>query len=140
MSDLIKRIEAAEGPSKEIDRRIAKSRGWHRVEPRFLRNNRGGWIAPEDFIGVMSDGSPILDSMHGTTIHGEVPAFTSSIDAAMTLVPDGAIWTIEADAAWVRVPRAGGVDEFQAHFLTSGGRLTALALCAAAMKAKEAKQ
>ena len=94
-TELIAALEAAEGPSRELDRKIAAIAGWHRVEPRFTRNHKhGAWIAPEDFIGVMSDGSPILDSLHGTTLHREVPPYTSSIDAALTLVPDGWGWEL----------------------------------------------
>ncbi len=89
---LVERLEAGSGPSREADRAIARLLGWHRVEPRFARNKHGAWISPEDFIGTYSDGSPKLDSLHGTTMHREVPGFTASLDAAVsiwgTAVPD----------------------------------------------------
>lgn len=84
-SDLITRIESAERGSRELDREIARLFGWHRVEPRFARNKHGAWIAPEDFIGLHSDGSPILDSLHGTDLHREPPSFSVSLDAALAL-------------------------------------------------------
>jgi hypothetical protein len=31
--------------------------GWFRVEPRHTHNRKGGWIAPEDFMGVARDGT-----------------------------------------------------------------------------------
>lgn len=83
--ELIAGLKKATGPSKEIDRRIAAVMGWQRITPSQMRKKYGGWIAPEDYIGRMSDGSPICDSLHGTTIHRDVPDYTASIDAAMTL-------------------------------------------------------
>lgn len=85
-SDIISRLEKATGPYRELNRQIAKHFGWFRVEPRFSRNKNGGWIAPEDFTGTYADGSPILDGLHGTTIHGDVPNFTASLDATIALV------------------------------------------------------
>ena len=89
---LADRVEAADGPERELDRAVARFVGWHRVEPRFTRNKHGAWIAPGDFLGTYSGGSPILDSLHGTDMHREVPPFTASLDAAMTLVPEGWDW------------------------------------------------
>lgn len=85
---IIKKLEKAEGPSKALNREIARAVGWHRVEPRHAGNKNGGWIAPEDFNGCYSDGAPIYDGMHGTTIAADVPNFTGSLDAAMALAPD----------------------------------------------------
>jgi hypothetical protein len=81
---LVARIEAGE-TGRELDRAVARAVGWHRVEPRHTRVKNGGWIAPEDFRGVMSSGAPILDSLHGTDIHRDVPSFTTSIDAQAAL-------------------------------------------------------
>lgn len=85
LSALIARLEAAEVGSRELDGAVARLFGWHRVEPRFSRNKHGGWIAPEDFIGLYSDGSPKLDGLHGTTIHRNPPRLTQSLDAALAL-------------------------------------------------------
>lgn len=82
---LITALENAKGPDRALDGHIAKQFGWHRVEPRFTRNRKGGWIAPQDFIGLSSDGSPILDSLHGTDIHRDPPPLTRSLDAAVAL-------------------------------------------------------
>lgn len=79
-------VEALRAPSKATDRKIALHFGWHRVEPRHTRTKHGGWIAPQDWIGTLSDGSPILDSLHGTEIHRDPPVYTASIDAALALM------------------------------------------------------
>lgn len=84
-TDLIRGLEEAEAGSASLDREIARAFGWHRVEPRHARNKHGGWIAPEDFMGVYSDGSPVLDSLRGTSIWRDPPTFTTSLDAALAL-------------------------------------------------------
>lgn len=141
--DLAARVEAAAGPDRELDRDIARLIGWHRVEPRFTRGKHGAWIAPEDFSGVMSDGSPILDSLHGTVMHRDVPAFTTSPDSALSLVPKG---------LGVSVSRHGKHgDDCEAHVGKSDsdargnfmmdtkhgeGKTMALAVCIAALRAR----
>jgi hypothetical protein len=87
LEDLAGQVEAAIGSGKELDRMVARSIGWHRVEPRHSTMSRGAWIAPEDFCGVMGSGAPILDSLHGTTMHRDPPPFTASLDAALSLFP-----------------------------------------------------
>ena len=115
LSSLIERLEKAEGASRELDVAVAEASGWQR------RESAHGvyWIAP----------------------HGEfdvVPPYTSSIDAALTFVPEGSQWTIEADTAWVRQLSATDVDEFQGGFFCRGGTCTAIAICIAALRAQAA--
>lgn len=86
---LLHRLAQAKGPDRELAREVARLVGWHRVEPRHTSNRKGGWIAPEDWNGTMSDGSPILDGTHGTTIHRDVPDYTASLDAVLRLLPEG---------------------------------------------------
>lgn len=137
---LIARLREATGASKEFDRAIAKQYGWHRVEPRHSRQRSGAWIAPEDFIGVMSDGSPILDSLHGTTMHRDVPDYTASIDAALTLVPDN-VWLEIKTAGVTPGPneRLYPVVEYGANDAdhTVQARTIPLALCIAALLARQ---
>ena len=139
---LSERIEAAEAGSRELDREIAKSQGWHRVEPRFTKNKHGAWIAPEDFTGVYSDGSPILDSLHGTTMHRDVPIFTTSLDAAMSLVPEGWQVTIDCMPEMREPPSCEvecwsiGKDHRDTMRRIGRAATPALALCAAALKAR----
>lgn len=134
--ELITALEAADGPSRRLDAEIAKDAGWHRVEPRHAKRSGGAWIAPEDFLGVTSNGAPILDSLHGTDMHKDVPRYTSSIDAALTLVPTGAFW---------RVGRYIVPDDEPGHAYSArvdGPRYydhkhPAIAICIAALRATE---
>lgn len=114
MTDLIARLEAASGPDCALDADIALTQGWSE----FPGDN---WIGPNAEICV--------------------PAFTSSIDAALTLAPEG------ANAYGFEVDPALGVDAFfsrnnvaSGHWFVSanGAPTPALAICIAALKAREA--
>ena len=117
---LAERVEAARVSDRTgLRNEVALATGWHRVEPRFTKSKHGAWIKPCDFIGVHSDGSPKLDSLHGTDMHREPPNFLESLDAAMSLVPSEAYWRLGHDGdgadpaeykADVIVPKLGGVD------------------------------
>lgn len=60
MTPLIKRLEALTGPSREVDAEIAKAIGW----VKYIT-----WTSPNG------------------RIYADCPNFTNSLDAAMTLVP-----------------------------------------------------
>lgn len=141
LEELAAALQKADRPSKELDRHVGKAFGWHRVEPRHTRSKHGGWISPDDWIGSTGDGAPILDSLHGTTIHRDVPNYTSSIDAAVALmnaVLPGAEYEISTlyGPASVSLPLNSDsrvtVDRADGH--------VALALCAAIVAAKIAEQ
>lgn len=86
-SALLTRLQQATAPSRELDRLIMCGiGGWHRITPSQARNKHGAFIAPEDWIGRHGDGSPILDGLHGTTMHREVPNVTGSLDACKSLL------------------------------------------------------
>ena len=90
---LAERVEAARVSDRTgLRNEVALATGWHRVEPRFTKSKHGAWIKPCDFIGVHSDGSPKLDSLHGTDMYREPTNFLESLDAAMSLVPSG--WSV----------------------------------------------
>ena len=142
---LIERLEAATVGSRELDGVLARHFGWHRVEPRHTRSKGGGWIAPEDFMGVNSDGSPRLDGLHGTEIHRDPPRLSQSLDAALALaerVLPGWVWEIRLDAdggsvqgapVWwfegLAAPDEGGV--------SADAKTAPLALCIAILNATE---
>jgi hypothetical protein len=134
IADLIERLEKATEGSKELDRLVARHAGWHRVEPKHARSKRGAWISPDDFMGVYSTGAPILDGLHGTTLWADPPAFSSSIDSALTLVPEGFQWQLRS------VPTEEGFD-YSAQVdwrpnLHQQAATPAIALCIAALKAR----
>lgn len=140
VDELIRMVGLAVGRDKMIDRHIAKAIGWHRVEPRHARTKAGAWIAPEDWIGEMSNGAPILDSLRGTTMHRDVPDFTSSMDAAATLIPEGLYWlagygrTKEAEPlGGAQIYRPG---DFDTPVAEGEGRTAAIAICIASLRAR----
>lgn len=146
LREAIRRLEAGE-TGREVDGAVARAVGWHRVEPRFrVGGRRGGWIAPADFRGVHSDGAPILDSLHGTDIHRDPPRYTTSIDAAVTLVPEGWGWNLRdalliGPLAWCEVwkRRPGptpGVIKSSEHRSVAEAPTPAAALALAALRAR----
>lgn len=123
MGDLLSlaaRVEKLTGPSKEVDRAVARVVGWFRVEPRHSRNRYGGWIAPDDFIGAYRDGSPMLDGLHGTTIWRDPPSWTASVDAVLAL--------IERDLPGTRLMMSAG-DDFSSAMITAGWGARKRILC-----------
>ena len=107
MSDLIARLEAATGPDRELDRAIAKA------------------------LGVMP-----LYQMRGQ-IGSSWPDFTDSIDAALTLVPEGWRWH---SYYWPRKdePKIMSLVTSEPHVGIAHGKAAtpALAICIAALKAR----
>jgi hypothetical protein len=120
--DLIARIEAATGPDRELDDAIADAiyTGKHRCCIKGLSDEAGGmWMF------TYPNGSI-----------GSSLRFTGSIDAALTLVPEGHQWSLAECAMPGRYyaelgPRKASVWSFDAQAATP-----ALALCAAALKAR----
>lgn len=151
LAELAARVEAIDGRNNGGDMtlltsEIARALGWVRVSPSEARNKSGHWVAPED----CRDGKPVYDSLHGTDIHRAPPPWLWSIDAALTLVPEGLEWELYAYHA-ARDPRFG---RFQTRIplLTYGedpeelgpqaianGHTAALALTAASLRARAAE-
>lgn len=73
MTDLLSRISAAAGPSRELDAEIALAHGWKQERDTFIGDC---WKSPQ---GRYQPGPP---------------RYTESIDAALTLVPKGLFWLI----------------------------------------------
>lgn len=117
MDDLIERLEKLDGPSREIDDEIAEWVGTS--EPRMGGPNPDGTQWADDW-------------------HAPLP-YTRSVDAALTLVPDGWRWNTgsqnvgdEYDGpvsyCWKPNPKV--------HVQTARAVNPALALCIAALKAR----
>lgn len=133
---LADRVEAATADDRTgLNNEVAAAVGWQRVTPSQMgrsHRSRGGWIAPDDYLGRQSDGRPILDSLHGTTIHRDPPAFIYSLDAAITLVPEGFHGRLGwcKGAAYAELLSAG-----QVHGDTTAAVTIPLAITAASLRA-----
>ena len=129
MSDLIARLEAAEEGSRELDFAIAEHLGMH---PRWSKSTTKA------------------RKMHRHVDGGPIPAWTGGIDAALTLVPEGWDYSIGTDTrkdesarkyGWARVMERA--EDHPGHYtgneLYAEAATPALALCAAALKARESE-
>ena len=122
---LIKRLEEAREGSMGLSREVARAVGW--VNRGNSRN--GEWFHPDD----TAEGKPVLDSLHGTDVHREPPDFTRSVDAALSLVPEGEGWNL--------IRFDGGDGRSQAHIgdEIGDGNTPAAALCIACLRCRLAE-
>ena len=117
IEELIAALERAEGPSRELELRIARD---------VLDSEPLGHAAglPDDLLLFQPE-------------YGPWPHYTASIDAALWLVPKGVGWGVKkqqnGEFAWCDgdIARAGNV-------AVRGGATPAIALCIAALKARAA--
>lgn len=126
--ELIAALERAEGPSEELDARILSAIYAPDAVVRQSPFN-GAWC-------LYKDGSERL--VDGSNIPRRDKNYTSSIDAALTLVPEGWIWGIGTEAeggprfrAGLSKHNADGWDD--RHGVSCS---PAIALCIAALKAR----
>lgn len=138
MDDLIKKLESAECGSRELDgkiyRRVELSKG------HLYRETPEGWQT----------------NLHGTALNpvwsdslASAPHYTTSLDAALTLVPEGWGWQVSDRAPNPHAGRAylhnrelhfvGVFDRPNPRFECSEetAATPALALCIAALKARQ---
>lgn len=138
LSELIAALEAADGPSRGLDAEIfceltgrivhaALPVGYTMVDYGDVRRNELAAKAP-----------------YISNKRGPAPRYTSSIDAAVTLVPEGEEWAVICsrhkvgregfltNVAWVGLEQ---IDTAEPQ-----GATPALALCIAALKAREAEE
>lgn len=119
LQDLAERIEAADGPDRELDGDIAEAVG---AVPPFVHRRD----------------SPEWGSWSGGRDHWDAPAYTGSLDAAVTLVPEGYSFNLGNDVrgwadVWFDVPVYDG-KPYEGRAATP-----ALALCAASLRARHPK-
>lgn len=127
MNDLIERIEAASGPDREIDCAIGVAIG------RFFT------LPPKWEGGPVGYGYRGADGEERHPGHGGdqlVPRYTESVDAALTLVPEGRSWEL-TQVVSEGISIAFIWNMFEAGEGDSAEAATpALALCAAALKSR----
>ena len=115
IAELIERLEKATGPDRKLDDDIAISHGW--TFEKMKRDARPYWREPgqTEWFARSRSGPP---------------AYTSSIDAALTLVPEGMDWSISSYGGTFIHP---GND---APVIRGEGRTPVLTLCVAALRAR----
>lgn len=98
--ELIEALEKADGPSRELDFEIMKSRPEYVLEKRG--RDRKEWFYK---IGeICSRYVERIDPSYSSSGYGSLPRFTASIDAAMTIFKDekdavGELWVASAAAS-----------------------------------------
>lgn len=132
-AELIEALEKAEGPSKQLDFDIAGVLG---LVPNHTVREVGfdyDWYRSPDNYTLWK----ALDSEGRRVASWSAKPYTSSIDAALTLVPDGALWGVDNDTpgsypygATRYVAWCYGKD-------ATSDVSPAIALCIAALKAME---
>jgi hypothetical protein len=135
--ELADRVERAAGPDRELDAEIALVCG-------IVRERDGdSFYGHRDYsVMVLERGYYDFDGSAP-----ELPAYTASIDAAMTLVPEGLFEKVAtgtgtkrafAQLIWLRRRRGkwGGGQLFRPASIYTNASTPALALCAAALKAR----
>ena len=128
LAELIARLEVATAGSRELDIAVYEAIGWRRKQ---FSKTAPTWLCPPD------DGKRIAIEPFNL-----LPCVTTSIDAALTLVPEGMEWALSnhgqtgaEQLCWAGVfgsPFIGS--ECDSHAATP-----ALALCIAALRAREAQ-
>ena len=122
MDSLIAELEAAAEGNRELDYAIAKEMGWQFSGEHTFKEHGFFW----------------RDAT--TDEWKQLPRWSTSLDAALTLVPEGFVWRVSTDfgpIAWAAVSGHKGI--FWAD--TKSEALTAaLALCIAALKARQAME
>jgi hypothetical protein len=117
--DLIARLEKATRPDRVLDADIWESVGRAPVGQGFYRGSsewdRHLWFAPNLSVPIESP-----------------PSYTSSIDAALTLVPEGWEWALHAEGGLYRVEMGDPMIGLEGEHETA----PAIALCIAALKAR----
>jgi len=131
--ELAERVEALSGPDRGVDVAIAVATdwrwpGWEEGEPTAAGQAAKHGIAW--LIDRAEDG--MASRWRG------IPRYTASLDAAMTLVPDGLMWAMDS---WSRSQWSAGIWRHQKGWLIRSDvdhqfRTPTLALVAASLRAR----
>ena len=137
-ADLIAKLEAAPEGSRELDLEITKAVGWCAKSAWY--DSEGDclqWHEHHDF-GSTTAAELLSDPLHH---------FTTSLDAALTLVPEGLVrWSVSREITGVGSENPTDwydavLSDFYNEFSGQGQSNTpALALCIAALKARAAEE
>ena len=136
MTDLITRLEALTGPDREVDALIWVETDAEGIAALEKQGSPEKAVSIKYGCGGFNDMKPIWTL---ATFRG--PAYTASLDAAMTLVPEG--WTIATigqndDKSWFVELREGFLTSYNRVAMSPIKTVTpAIALCIAAIAASK---
>lgn len=132
---LAERCEAATGADWELNADIASALGWHQLGKEHGAF-AGSWVHPEAWADLQDD--PLVRDLSEDL----PPAYTVSLDAAMTLVPERCDCRYFIDdpsgTSWKLCEFTGGRITILGEGVTGG--YPALALTAAALRARASTQ
>lgn len=139
LDDLIARIEAATGPDRALDAEIA-------CYLKIVPDPAPGWLkrwsgpfAPISFRGSDPGQIAAMHSDGKSGVNWTSPRFTASLDAAITLVPQGSFWSLLTSGDNDHGYQAAVVPfrrDIPRELTYTSCETPALALCAAALKAR----
>jgi hypothetical protein len=117
IAKLIERLEGAKAGSRELDALVFEA-----------ATGQSSWLEVPGY----GEGVTVRKAISG------LPEYTSSIDAALTLVPEGAEYSISTlyGVAWIELPLNCGDGE-SPHFVRRKDGNVPLALCIASLKARQ---
>lgn len=139
--ELAVKCEAAAGPDRELDGAIRKAVNG---DFGFCGDNEGSWwccnctVPVVDLTQEPGCGAPMGIIDERTSYPSDwrdderLPAYTASLDAAMTLVPEGWCFEVTNYDTYAKVFS----DSANGPGFSGGGLTPALALCAAALRAR----
>lgn len=119
--ELADRCEKASGPDRELDAEI--------------RAMLSGGVKPR-LNGSMLKQYEYDEAMGGAPVRRSVFAYSASIDAALTLVPDGGNWSFDGEVMCVTLPTGRFLVSSDVEAYGTNKGTPALALCAAALFAR----
>lgn len=132
---LADKLEKANGPSRELDALIHAA-----VTGKDVIYDGGE--RPHSAVIVGSETWANRDGSENATVEGYAPAYTASIDAALTLVPEGFSGSVYFGAGPLQVANVNchicGPDVNVSEDHTGIAPTSPLALCAAALRARAA--
>lgn len=123
---LAARCEAADGGDRGLDEAIYEALG-------FCNHKRTEYYCIEDGNDTDS-GYTCLDCGRDTYGAKKAPPYSTSLDAAMTLVPEGWDWTLESCSGAEK--HGASIMQDPGPYIAIRAHTPALALCAAALRAR----
>lgn len=132
LKELLDRVNAATGPDREIDERLAILAGWH-WKPQM--GSFGYWVGPDDFdyFGYTGDVPNFSEDMNAALalVERVVPGWVWTVAARNTAPEHGRPWADVASLEWIEA----GDDAIGCEYAEASAATPALALLSALLSA-----